>query len=371
MADRGDPLIAKLCGMQKAVHRCQHKMRSFVRFREVGPHDAARREFAAWFEPTHHTVEPTAPFFRNRFGDMDWHILTPDISVTCTDGALQFGPGVARPDLPQDANEQLWRTYFRNIFNPARLKPAAMRSEMSVKYWKNMPEAQEIPDLIATAPARARAMAEAQASQPNPRLAAWRARPQETGEEGLAGCTRCALAHAATQAVPGQGPSDALLMIVGEQPGEEEDLSGTPFVGPAGRVLDSALAEIGVERERLYLTNAVKHYKFVVRGKRRIHQRPNAGEVQACQCWLKHELARVKPKVILGLGATATFALTGLKAPLGEMRGQVIETDADHAVIPTYHPAYILRAPDAEERARARAALGDDLREAVRLAGLR
>ena len=165
MGDGGDPAVARLRAMEKAVRRCQEKIR------EIGRPDAARRRFAAWFEPTHHTVEPTAPFFARRFGDMDWCIVTPDRSAVFKDGRLRFEAGGAKPPLPEDAAEALWATYFRSIFNPARLKVAAMRSGMPKKYWRNLPEAPSIPDLIAQAEARVAAMRQAAPTAPPPRAA--------------------------------------------------------------------------------------------------------------------------------------------------------------------------------------------------------
>mgnify|MGYP001793673743 CR=1 FL=1 len=141
-------------------------MKAFVRFREIGDPTDARRSFAAWFEPTHYTVEPTASFFAGRFGDMDWRIVTPSATAVFADGHVTISEGQPRPDLPEDAQEDLWIAYFQNIFNPARLKVTAMQSEMPKKYWHNLPEAQAIPDLVKTAPERARAMAEAAPTLP-------------------------------------------------------------------------------------------------------------------------------------------------------------------------------------------------------------
>src|SRR5690606_19151967 len=138
--------LARLREMEKGVRRCAHKMKAFVRFRDLAPGAGGRRRFAAWFEPTHHTLEPTAPFFARRFADMDWFIATPEKTARFEGGALTFAEGAPRPDLPEDAAETLWTTYFRNIFNPARLKVQAMTSEMPRKYWKNLPEAGAIPD---------------------------------------------------------------------------------------------------------------------------------------------------------------------------------------------------------------------------------
>ncbi|EPX78893.1 UdgX family uracil-DNA binding protein [Litoreibacter arenae] len=360
MTDRGDAGLAKLRALEKNVRRCQHKMKAFVRFREIGDPKAPRRSFAAWFEPTHHTVEPTAQFFRRRFGDMDWRILTPDVSAYCTDGVLSFDLDQPKPDLPSDAHEDLWVTYFRNIFNPARLKVQAMQSEMPKKYWKNMPEAAAIAELIATAPARARAMAEAAPTLPPARAAqaqamqsrnvsAW-AHPAEDLPAAIRACTRCPLHECATQAVPGEGPPDADLMIVGEQPGDLEDLQGRPFVGPAGQLFDASAQAVGLDRSQLYLTNAVKHFKFTPRGKRRIHQRPNTSEIDHCKWWLHAELREVSPKLVVAMGATAALALTGDGKALSTRRGTVENGSDGVPVLITYHPSYILRLTDAVRR---------------------
>ncbi|APX21379.1 UdgX family uracil-DNA binding protein [Salipiger profundus] len=380
LEDRGDARVDRLTRMAKEVSRDRHKMTAFVRFREIGAPGAERRAFAAWFEPSHHIVELTAPFFVKRFGDMDWAIFTPDLSAHFEAGRLRIRAGAARPELPADAAEDLWRTYFRNIFNPARLKTSAMQSEMPKKYWKNMPEASLIPELIAGAQARAREMAEAAPTLPPPRAARIADRRAEAdatavtegGPEALAaalsGCRRCPLWADATQAVPGEGPPDAALMIVGEQPGDREDLAGRPFVGPAGQLFDAVAGRVGLARERAYVTNAVKHFKFTPRGKRRIHQRPNAGEVAHCRWWLDLERERVQPKLILALGATAAESLTGDGRRLGARRGGVETTPDGTPVLITYHPSYLLRLPEAERFA-AMAAFEADLGRAVEMVG--
>ncbi|ATG37613.1 uracil-DNA glycosylase, family 4 (plasmid) [Phaeobacter piscinae] len=375
MSDRGDVDLARLRQMEKAVSRCQHKMKAFVRFRELGDVDAPRRSFAAWFEPTHHTVEPTATFFARRFADMDWRILTPDVAAIFEGGELRFEPGHPRPELPQDASEQLWITYFRNIFNPARLKVQAMQSEMPKKYWKNMPEAAAIPELIATAPARARAMAEAAPTLPPLRAARVQARlpeanpywqgPADELPAAINSCTRCPLYSPATQAVPGEGPTDADLMIVGEQPGDQEDLVGRPFVGPAGQLFDQLAAETGLPREAAYVTNAVKHFKFMPRGRKRLHQRPNGSEIRHCQVWLRAELDLVQPKLILALGATAVEALLGSGKDILQRRGTIEHRTDGTPVLITLHPSYLLRVPDPHLRAQATEDLRADLRVAA------
>jgi uracil-DNA glycosylase len=166
LAIQSDPQVARLCDHAKRVRRDAHKMKAFVRFREIESEGVKRRRFMAWFEPDHFTLERTAPFFARRFGDMDWSILTPKLCAYCADGALSFAPGIMKPDMPSDDADDLWRTYFANIFNPARLKVKAMQSEMPKKYWKNLPEAELIPALIASAEDRVRAMRDAAPTQP-------------------------------------------------------------------------------------------------------------------------------------------------------------------------------------------------------------
>ena len=168
---QSDPHVARLHDYTKRVRRDAHKMKAFVRFREIEAGKTERRRFVAWFEPDHFTLERTAPFFARRFGDMDWSILTPKLCVHCIGGALRFEAGIAKPDLPFDGADDLWRTYFANIFNPARLKVKAMQSEMPKKYWKNLPEAELIPALIASAEARVHAMRAAAPSEPPSRAA--------------------------------------------------------------------------------------------------------------------------------------------------------------------------------------------------------
>ncbi len=377
LSDRGDPRVARLNAMAKEVGRDRHKMTAFLRFREVGDPDATRRRFAAWFEPDNFIVEPTAPFFAKRFGDMDWSIFTPDLTVHF-DGKLRFAPGKAKPPLPQDATEELWRTYFRSIFNPARVKVKAMQAEMPRKYWKNMPEAALIPEMLASAGTRARDMAAAAPTMAPARAAkvlrrvhadqALRFESQDRFRVELQGCRRCPLWENATQPVAGEGPLDARLMFVGEQPGDQEDLTGRPFVGPAGQLFDRVLADVGIDRTTVYVTNAVKHFKFAPRGKRRLHRSPDRGEIQHCKWWLDLERGRVNPGLIVAMGGTALESLTGTRDGILRRRGGIEQTPDGMKVLVTVHPSYILRLPDrtrqAEETARFRADL-DQARRSV------
>ena len=350
--DRGDPRVDRLEKMAREVRRDKHKMTAFVRFREIGAPDAPRRRFAAWFEPSHFIAEPTAPFFAKRFGDMDWTIFTPQLTVHCEDGKVSFAAGADKPPLPADATEDLWRTYFRNIFNPARLMVKAMQSEMPKKYWKNLPEAELIPELVSTARARAREMAEALPTLPpvragriTERLMAEVPETRDDLEAALDACRRCPLWQDATQAVPGEGPRDAALMIVGEQPGDREDLTGRPFVGPAGQLLDRVAEEAGIDRRAAFVTNAVKHFKFTPRGKRRLHQNPNAHEIQQCKWWLDIERELVKPKLIVAMGGTALESLTGNRKGILKRRGRIEQAEDGTPILVTVHPSYVLRIP--------------------------
>lgn len=166
-----------------------------------------------------------------------------------------------------------------------------------------------------------------------------------------AACTRCDLYKHATQTVFGEGPVDAALMLVGEQPGDQEDLQGRPFVGPAGQILDRALGDAGIARDTAYLTNAVKHFKFEPRGKRRIHSKPNAGEISACRWWIERELLLVRPKVIVALGATAARSLFGKVMTIGRERGKPHPLAEGGEGWVTVHPSYLLRIPDAARKA--------------------
>jgi uracil-DNA glycosylase len=184
-----------------------------------------------------------------------------------------------------------------------------------------------------------------------------------------AGCRGCPLWENATQTVFGEGPADAEVMLVGEQPGKEEDQTGRPFVGPAGRLLDRALAEAGVDRDRAYLTNVVKHFKWVQRGKLRVGQKPSAAEVHACLPWLEAELAVVRPRVLVCLGATAAQALLGPDFRVTRQRGELLDSDLAPKVLATVHPSSILRTPDKESRELAYKGLVADLAKVARTLG--
>ncbi|MEP6504857.1 MAG: TIGR03915 family putative DNA repair protein, partial [Betaproteobacteria bacterium] len=348
-----DPLHAdrlQFDRLQREVRREIHKMHAFVRFRRIegaaaaddpssadfddafvqaldeafeesapGRSGAAPRPAAgapaplavrhvAWFEPGHHVLEAAAPFFARRFATMRWAILTPRVSVEWDGRALAFGPGAQRAEAPPaDAGEALWLAYYGSIFNPARVKVAMMKKEMPVRFWKNLPEASAIGSLLADAPRRAQRMVDAGGALrdrrrgrvevdvrvPTPGLPA-------AGLDDLrrlaARCRDCPAAEASTQTVFGEGSARARLMIVGEQPGDQEDLRGRPFQGPAGQLLHEAFEQLGWDARALYLTNAVKHFHHELRGKHRIHKTPGQQEAAACLHWLEAEIVALRPE---------------------------------------------------------------------------
>lgn len=366
--------VADALGRVKNVSRASHKMKAFVRFRQVK--DARGEAWVAWFEPAHRVVEKTAPFFVRRFTTMRWSILTPDGSAVWDGEGLSFGPPATRDMAPaEDEIEEFWKTYYASTFNPARLKTSAMQGEMPKRYWKNLPEAALIPELVALSAVRTDAMVASPAQEPNPRLAKTLSRmnrdhafdegfvPSTLHEldQGVQACRRCPLWRDATQGVCGEGPKRAGLMIVGEQPGDQEDLAGRPFVGPAGGVLNAALAEAGIDRDDVFVTNAVKHFKHEPRGKRRIHKTPLVSEVSACRWWLDAERRLVKPRVVVALGATAALGVLGRKAAVMRERGQAIAQPDGSRVVLTVHPSYLLRLPDEASRTAERGRFMKDL----------
>ncbi|GAA0863554.1 UdgX family uracil-DNA binding protein [Sphingopyxis soli] len=380
LARTTDSEIDWLRKADKAIRRDVHKMHAFVRFRRLGE-EAGRESFAAWFEPTHRVLRLTAPFFRRRFYGMDWAIVTPDARAIWQDETLTYGPGGTKDEVPgSDVVEDQWRTYYGAIFNPARVKIDAMRAEMPKKYWKNLSEAQDIAPLLAGAEARVERMREAAVSLANPLTDKWRTRVPEDllldddvktlldVARAVDRCTRCPLSCNATQGVAGEGPERARIMLVGEQPGDREDLQGRPFVGPAGQVLSEALEEAGLDRTRLFLTNAVKHFKFEPRGKRRLHQNPTAAEIDICRWWLDKERALVQPDLIVTLGASALRGVTGKSASITSMRGAVHELEGGTKLLATIHPSFLLRLPDRERAAKERALFVADLALARKLA---
>jgi uracil-DNA glycosylase len=359
--------------LAQAVRRDMHKMKAFVRFSAV--EDEAYKNDAnvgalhiAWFEPEHHIAEATAPFFVRRFAQMRWAIMTPECSVEWRpgveggghndrEGSLEIGPGAQKSEVPpSDAGEALWLTYYKHIFNPARLKLKMMQKEMPKRYWKNLPEAQLISELTAASAQRSLSMINQAPTVPRRRIPvsegkAAAERLQSAGDvlqtlnKAAQACRACPLGQRATQTVCGEGPSHARLMIVGEQPGDQEDLRGRPLVGPSGQLFDRALFDLKWSRKDLFITNAVKHFKYEIRGKRRMHKTASQQEAAACLHWLESEIELVKPELAIALGATAAMALLGRKVAVTSERGKCFTRPDGLRVLVTLHPAALLRMP--------------------------
>jgi uracil-DNA glycosylase len=414
-----DPDISELLRLELQVQRDLHKMHAFVRFRKVldqpyspilnerpvvidelvpiqtdppthhlvletttpfgtvktdlepcEPHstnDATIDDcehFIAWYQPDHRILPLAAPFFAERFSIMRWSILTPDASVSWDPTAKQlaFAPGLPRESAPaEDELEDLWRSYYASIYNPARLNPDTMRSEMPVRYWKNLPEISLLPELITKSQTRVTAMVTSQQQKSSAQPFVPPEHTLPVLRAALPSCKGCDLYLHATQVVPGAGASKATLMLVGEQPGDQEDLQGKPFVGPAGKLLDHIFEELGIDRTKVFVTNAVKHFKFVQRGKLRLHQNPRMGEITACRPWLLAEIDAVRPRVILCLGASASKSLLGGTFGLMRDHGKVLESPYASQVVATIHPSAILRARDKESGEQLQNFLRDDM----------
>lgn len=355
IGDKADADIRALENLARQVRRDMHKMRAFLRFRAVADADGER--YVAWFEPDHHILRANAGFFVRRFGSMHWSILTPRGSLHWDGTTLCEGPSAMRADAPSgDPVEALWRGYYASTFNPARLKIGAMLKEMPRRYWKNMPESVLIPELIAGAQAREARMVRAGEQDFGPSPAAL-----EQVRAGIATCQRCAIGCTGTQAVMGEGPSRASLMIVGEQPGDNEERQGRPFIGPAGQLLRLHMAQAGLDAAGAYMTNAVKHFKFTPTVTRRLHQTPTAAEIDVCRWWLEGERALIRPKLVLALGASAARSVLGRTLSVQKVRGQPQRLEDGSELWITTHPSYLLRL-DQPARAREESLFANELR---------
>ncbi|WP_314949815.1 UdgX family uracil-DNA binding protein [Bradyrhizobium cosmicum] len=335
-----DPDVTQAAAMAGAVQRDVQRMRDLVRFREIGRDQKAH--YAAWFEPEHHIIAFAAPFFVRRFADIPWSILSPDVCAHWDGHAVSFTPGISRRERPAPGHlEETWRRHFQ----PDRLPtPDAL-----VKRRRNLHEASILEPLLVDAERWTGGRI-----SPRPETTMGRKATSDDLEalrEEAAHCRACHLYKDATQTVFGEGPKSANIMLVGEQPGDKEDLAGHPFVGPAGKMLDRALEEAGVDRKKVYVTNAVKHFKFVPRGKIRLHQKPVTPEIRACRQWYEREVSVIQPDLIVAMGATAAQSVFGKITPIGKNRGRLIDLPDGRKALVTVHPSYLLRLPDPEAKA--------------------
>ncbi|MBS0562105.1 MAG: UdgX family uracil-DNA binding protein [Proteobacteria bacterium] len=341
-----DPDVDAARALALAVRAEAHRMRTHVRFLRAGGDAGGGGRLIGWYAPAHFVLEASAQLIARRFPDPSWSILTPDGSAHCDGGDLRFGPGVA-PPADDAALAALWGERGGELL-------AGARPGTSVPEAEALEEAPRPPDRPALGPVVRHVPADAALA--------------EASAEAVR-CRRCPLWEPATQTVFGEGPPGARLLLVGEQPGDQEDVIGRPFVGPAGQLLDQALEEAGIDRRAVYITNAVKHFKFVRRGKRRIHERPDPAEMHACAFWLDVERVRIAPRLTVLMGATAARSVLGRPVTITRERGRPFELAPGATGFVTVHPSFLLRLPDEAAKAREYRAFVADLREAARIAG--
>jgi probable DNA metabolism protein len=369
MEVKSDVLVNDLYLFYKAIRRDAHKMKAFVRFK-LHVEDG-EEYYIAWYKPDHNIARLVSGFFKRRFAVMKWTIMTPGETVSWNGEELIFSEGVpTNINNADDQLETLWCTYYRAIFNPARIKIQAMKNEMPIRFWHGLPEAAMIPSILQEAPAR---VAKMMREQEGSAVTAFDYFPEKRTlgalENAAASCKGCPIYQCARQTVFGKGPQHANLMIVGEQPGLQEDIEGVPFVGPAGKVLRQELATLGAAPEEIYMTNAVKHFKNVKVNGRQMHRSPGVREISACKPWLSAEIAIVKPKVILCLGVTPAKALINPGFKMTNQHGKWDTFGDEQTVIAaTYHPAALLRAPDEQMKETMYKAFRQDLARAFELA---
>ncbi len=342
----------------KAIRRDVHKAHAFVRFKKIAAE--GKEVFTAWHRPQHDTLDLFVRLFCRRFPVMNWVIVTSEESAHHDQGELRFGPGHQGQFLEvEDDWENYWRTYYASIHNPARLMVQAMKKEMPVWHWQTLPETRLIPGLIREGAARLEAMARKAQNSAAGFIPRNCSSLEEIGQ-ALPLCQGCRL-HSHCSPTAGKGNPKAPLVLVGEQPGDEEEKAGELFIGPAGQLLRQIAREGEVPLKDVYLTNAVKHFKYEQRGPLRLHKRPERDEVAACRPWLQMELSLVRPKIVLCLGSTAALSVTGRLWPVERYRGTWLPMGGDTRVLLTYHPAAILRAPP-EKSGRYYRELLDDLK---------
>ncbi len=320
-----------------------HRMRTQMRFMNVDG------RYVGWFVPRHFVLEANAQLLSRRFSDIPVSILTPAGSAHWHSTPPAFLAGDAMQGWPRDIADDAALAAAWREHGDAWL--AAARSGTAIPEADDLPEAPRRPDLPALGP-----VVLPPAMVPD-------------AAADAATCTLCPLHEPATQTVFGEGPQNARLLFIGEQAGDQEDIVGRPFVGPAGQMLDRALEEAGIDRRQAYVTNAVKHFKFEMRGKRRIHQKPNSAEVAACSVWLADERATLRPSLTVLLGGTAASAVLGRTVTIGRERGRPIEGANGQRLFVTVHPSYLLRIPDAAAKAREYEAFVADLKVAAELVG--
>lgn len=355
-----DDEVAAASRMASQVKRDEHRMHAFVRFRKQ--FRDGDDFYVAWHRPDHLILRLAVPFFVERFRPMKWSILTPEESAHWDTNEIKYGPGVRHEPTSPDEWESTWQTYYRSTFNPARVNEKLLRQHVPLRFRQPLPEASTIGDLLAQADDRARGMIEFQPVSARSFFPA--TITLDSLKESAKACRACPLYANATNLVFGEGPPNAEMAILGEQPGDEEDKAGRGFVGPSGQLVNRALAEAGIQRERVYISGAVKHFKHEVKFGRRLHRTPNSQEIAACRPWLLEEMKIVRPKVMVCMGVTAAQAILGRKITLRNERSRWINSPYCDRTIITNHPAAILRTLDPQEREDAYRKFVEDLTKA-------
>jgi probable DNA metabolism protein len=334
--DDTDHLLVQRMGL--AVRAEAHRMRTNVRFLPVAENGDAKR-YLGWYEPAHFVLPANAQLMARRFPDLVFSIATPDGSAHWDGSSLLFGSGLRRAE-DDEALQAWWEMHRAMLLEQAT-------SDVSLPEAESVDEVPRSPDIPALGAVVLRTRTD---------------RDFLRTTKEAATCHRCPLYGPATQTVFGEGPSDAPVMFVGEQPGDQEDTIGRPFVGPAGQMMDHAMEEAGIDRRTVYVTNAVKHFKFTQRGKRRIHQTPEVPEIQACGFWLDVERSHVRPRLLVLMGGSAARAVMGRAVTISRERGRRIDLPDGQAAFVTVHPSYLLRIPDKAAKAREYEAFVRDLR---------
>jgi uracil-DNA glycosylase len=348
LEDSSDPDLSLARRLALAVRADAHRMRTNMRFLPVADEEPAagperRPRLLGWFEPAHFVLPANAQLIARRFPGLVFSIVTPDGSAHWDRATLRFGAGLrhARDD---ETFAAWWDAHRTDLLRDAV-------EGTSVPEAEDLDEVPRPPDRPALGPVVIRSSAD-------PALL-------KTAKEASV-CHRCPLFEPATQTVFGEGPAGATAIFLGEQPGDQEDTIGRPFVGPAGQMMDRAMEEAGIDRRTVYVTNAVKHFKFTPRGRRRIHQTPETPEILACSFWLDAERAQIRPRLLVLMGGTAARAVLGRPVTISRERGRPIQMADGQTVFVTVHPSYLLRVPDEAAKAREYAAFVRDL-QAMRL----
>ena len=335
--DDSDPDLSLARRIALAVRAEAHRMRTNIRFLPV-PEDGATR-FLGWYEPAHFVLPANAQLLARRHANLRLSIITPDGAAHWNGTSLLFGSGLRH--VQDDEALQAWWEQHRGALQEHATP------DVSIPEAEALDEVPRQPDRPALGPVVLH-------TEPSPDL-------QQARKDALA-CHRCPLHAPATQTVFGEGPANAPVMFVGEQPGDQEDTIGRPFVGPAGQMMDRAMEEAGLDRRLAYITNAVKHFKFTPRGKRRIHQTPEVPEIQACNLWLEREREHVRPNLLVLMGGSAARAVLGRAVTISRERGRPFRLADGQTAFVTVHPSYLLRIPDAAAKAREYDAFVQDLK---------